>query len=330
MFDNATTTDSERTTDTYEDDIAYGGRSLVALFGDGDSARQAARGLHDEGFHDIWLGVTHAATSAAAPLGMGGSTASTAPVPAGNDVVVEPIDESLGDKIGRFFSGESQARSLYDELRRHGVDAEQARRIEDQIPAETAVLTVDGANHPEAAATILERSGGHLVAGEGFESTASSDADRESLRGSDVLGYRDPQRYARGSEIDDERRVQLRAERLSVDKRREAIGEATIGKDVVETQQDVDVPVVREELFVQRRPASDTRSEAVAPIGDANDTIRIPLMRERVVVSKRPVVTGEYVVGKRAVTETEHVSETTREERLRVNGGAADRSDVAN
>jgi uncharacterized protein (TIGR02271 family) len=253
-------------------------------------------------------------------------------------LVVESDAQTFAEKLGRFFSGEAGTRSLFDELQRHGVDATAARRIDERIPPESAVLTVDGANHPEAAASIIENCGGHIVAGEAFETGSGSDAavaqgvasdGPAERRGSDVLGYRDPQRYARGTEIDDERRVQLRGERLDVDKRRETAGQATVGKDVVEHRQDMDVPVVREELFVERRAPSDVAADA-GEIGSDRETISIPLMRERVVVTKRPVIVGEYVVGKRAVTENQHVSETTREEKLRVNdeanGGANDLS----
>jgi uncharacterized protein (TIGR02271 family) len=305
----------------------YSGRALVALFAGRDTAREAAHRLHDEGFHDTWIGVTHVAGDSyddgelyMAPVGSTGVAASSGAAASG-DVVVESDSDSIGDKIGRFFTGESGTRSLYDELVNHGVDRASALRVEDQIPPESAVLTVDAANHPEAAAAIIEQAGGHLIAGEGFASagaSATAATVAAERRGSEVLGYGDPQQYARGTKIDEERRLQLRAERLSIDKRQESLGEATIGKDVVETRQEIDVPLIREVLFVERRPASDsTVSTDTSPIG-TDDTITIPLLRERVVVTKRPVVTGEYVIGKRAVTEMEHVSETTREERLRV------------
>jgi uncharacterized protein (TIGR02271 family) len=296
------------TTDYAQDDV-HDGRSLVAIFPDKSSAREAASRLHEAAFHGVWIGVTHDPSETYGDESAGGT-------------VVESSDESLGEKIGRFFTGDEAQRSLYDELTRHGVASTEALRIEDQIPAESAVLTVDGANHPEAAAATIEQCGGHVIAGEGFIDDESLFADSTvERRGSEVLGYGDPQRYARGTEVDDQRILQLRTERLNVDRRREASGEATIGKAVVETQQDFDVPVVREELFIQRRPVSDSSASAEGgSFGSERDMIRIPLMRERVVVTKRPVVSSEYVVGKRTVTETEHVSESTQEERLRVDG----------
>ncbi len=136
-----------------------------------------------------------------------------------------------------------------------------------------------------------------------------------------MLGYGDASQYARGEGIDEQRRVALREERLSVDKRRVSAGEAVITKDVVEHRQDIDVPVIREELFVERQPVSETTTASgeIGPVGQG-ETIRVPLMREEVAVTKRAVVTGEVLVGKRQITETEHVGETTREEKLRVDG----------
>jgi len=301
------------TTTGYTRDDVYEGRSLVAIFADKSSAREAASRLHEAGFHGVWIGVTHVPSETYDSASAGG-------------IVVESSDESFGEKIGRFFTGDESQRSLYDELTRHGVASTEALRIEEQIPAESAILTVDGANHPEAAAATIEQCGGHVIAGEGFIDDDSFLTDsNEERRGSDVLGYGDPTRFARGTEVDDERVLQLREEGLSVDKRREATGEATIGKDVIEHQQEFDVPVVREELFIQRRPVGDnSTSPEAGSFGSERDLIRIPLMRERVVVTKRPVVAAEYVVGKRSVTESEHVSETTQEERLVVDGAASE------
>ena len=303
------------------DEQAHGGRSLVAVFPDREAARRAASQLQEDAFHHVWLGITHAA-----PVdGYASPNAVATRIP--GETVVESASDSLGDKFNRFFTGETNERSLYDALVRHGVDGTQARRIEDQIPPETAILTVDGKNHPEAAASTIESCGGHVIAGESFATGTGEAYDdaattaSDTRRGSDILGYRDPNRYARGTEIDDERRLQLRSERLNVDKNATVAGEASIETKVVEHHNDLDVPVVHEELYVERRPASATAVDDTSsrPIG-SNDVIRIPLMQEHVVVTKRSAVSGEYVIGKRAVTDTEHVAETTREEKLVVNG----------
>jgi len=335
------TSDSMQPETTHHDD-AYGGRSLVAIFPNRQGARDAAARLREDGFHHVWIGVTHVApTDATGETGLLHGSSAPLGSSAESTTVVETDAATFGEKVGRFFTGDSIERSLASELAKHGVDRAEAARIEDQIPPETSILTVDGANHPEAAATTIESCGGHVISGEAFAGSGTamgtagaaaatgSAAEATSRRGSEILGYGDPDKYARGSAIEGEQRVQLRAERLNIDKQREGSGEATVGKRVVEQDEGIDVPLVHEELFVERRAPSATAPTATGAIG-SDDTIHVPLMRERVVVTKRPVVTGEYTVGKRDVQTTQTVNETTRQEELVVNDpanpGASDRS----
>jgi hypothetical protein len=241
-------------------DDAYEGRALVAVFGDRETAHAAAHELHDEGFRRTWLGVTRQAQPASStsdndppmPGTMSGTTRTTVESAEGDDSVME--------KIGRFFTGESGEKSLYEELVRHGVAPSEAQRIEASLPPDTAILTVDGHNHPELAAEIIERAGGPLLAGEAIAANADEGleplAASDTLRGSDVLGYGSATEYARGEQIDAQRRLQLREERLSIDKEQVPAGEAEIGKDVVEHEMQVDVPTIREEMFIERRPVA--------------------------------------------------------------------------
>ncbi|MET4655548.1 uncharacterized protein (TIGR02271 family) [Exiguobacterium sp. PvP048] len=118
----------------------------------------------------------------------------------------------------------------------------------------------------------------------------------------------------------EEERLRLHEERLNVDKERVQTGEVNVSKRVVEDQQSIEVPVEREEVYVERRPVneSETRTDAFV---DENDSIHVPLSEERVVVSKQDVVTEEIVVGKRKVQDTETVSETVRREEADINDG---------
>jgi uncharacterized protein (TIGR02271 family) len=314
-------------------DETYEGRGLVAAFADRESAHDVAGALRDEGFHNIWTGVTRASDASSTTATAGGTT-------------VEPADDSFGAKLGRFFSGESGETGLYEALVRHGVAQSEARRIDSSLTANSVILTVDGSNHPELAAQIIEDRGGHILAGESFgddESYGGATAydtaaersmdqtDRTTempgLRGSQVLGYQNPSEYARGQRLDEEQRIRLREERLNVDKTRVSAGTAEVSTEVVEHQQSIDVPTVREEVFIERRPVTEQTEAGVEPI-TTGQTIRIPLTREQIAVTKRPVVKEEVVVGKREVTDTQHVSATTREERL-VEGGATAGTGVA-
>jgi uncharacterized protein (TIGR02271 family) len=89
-----------------------------------------------------------------------------------------------------------------------------------------------------------------------------------------------------------------------------------IGKDVVEEQQTVQVPVTRKEAFIQRHPVD--RRPADGGIGESDETICVPLHEEQVSVDKRAVVTEEINVGKRQIQETQQVTGTVRREEARI------------
>lgn len=111
-----------------------------------------------------------------------------------------------------------------------------------------------------------------------------------------------------------DRTMQLREERLDVSKKRFSKGDAHVRKEVITETKNIDVPVEREELVIERRPASGR-----AAVGDLKaEEIRIPLTEERVDVSKHSVVTEEVSVGKRKVRDTHRVTATVGHEELRV------------
>ena len=122
--------------------------------------------------------------------------------------------------------------------------------------------------------------------------------------------------------------VRLHEERLQVDKQRVQAGEVRLGKDVVSEEQSIDVPVTREEVVVERRPASQSATSDVGQIGDGEE-ISIPVMREEVGVSKRTVATEDVGVSKRQVEETQTVGGTVRKERARIEGDV-DSDEVGN
>lgn len=118
------------------------------------------------------------------------------------------------------------------------------------------------------------------------------------------------------AEADVERRMPLREEQLSIDKRPVESGEAVVRKDVVTETRHVDVPVQHEEVYVEHRPSSGV--EAAEGEIKEGDEIHIPVTKEELDVEKRLVKTGDVVVGKRSVQESESVDETIRKEKARV------------
>ncbi len=115
----------------------------------------------------------------------------------------------------------------------------------------------------------------------------------------------------------DEQTLQLREEELQARKRSVESGQVRVGKDVVEEQRTLEVPVTREEVVIERRPVDRQVADADA-VGDSDETIRVPVREEQVSVDKRAVVTEEINVGKRQFQETEQVSGTVRREEARI------------
>jgi len=116
-------------------------------------------------------------------------------------------------------------------------------------------------------------------------------------------------------------RVPLIEERLNVSKQ-ESAQEATITKEPVTETKTVDVPVMHEEVTIERRPASETTTAAASerPV-ESKTEMKIPLKKEEVQVTKEPYVKEEVAVKKKPVTETRKVSEQVRSEKVSTTRG---------
>ena len=127
-----------------------------------------------------------------------------------------------------------------------------------------------------------------------------------------------------GRQQEEETTVPLIEERLNVSKRTSTT-QYTITKEPVVEKKTIEVPVTREELVVEKRPAKDsTSSSAQGPVKSKTE-IKVPLMREEVQVTKEPFVKEEVVVKKKPVTETRTVSDTVTKERINMSGTATGR-----
>jgi uncharacterized protein (TIGR02271 family) len=111
-------------------------------------------------------------------------------------------------------------------------------------------------------------------------------------------------------------RVRRYEEELDVQKVDRQVGEVVVTKNVVEDTKTVEVPVRREEVHIERRPAS---GEATA--GDeafAGERIAVPVMEEDVEVRKVPRVVEEIEITKTPTEQTRQVEETVRREEIDV------------
>jgi len=111
-----------------------------------------------------------------------------------------------------------------------------------------------------------------------------------------------------------DRTLQLREEQVKVNKHREKTGEVDVHKEVVTEHRQITVPVEREEVVIERRPAHGS-----AAAGDIKaEQIRIPVSEEKVSVHKETVVKEEVSVGKRKVHDTKTVGADVKHEEVRV------------
>jgi len=255
---------------------------VVAFFSRREDAYRALSDLKEAGFNSDQIGLA---------VGHEGETS-------GNTTSTREYDSSFWQKVKDFFSGEDHHdhTDFGDVASPMGLTDDRYEYYQRGISSGGAIVTVTGDRISEAR-TILQRDGADLR-DSGFE----SDSSARSMRASGVSG------------IQGERRIQLRGEMLRTHKERVERGEVRLRKDVVTENQNVQVPVTREELVIERTPGS---GQVAGEVG-RDEEIRVPLSEERVRVEKQPVVNEEVRVGKRQVQSNKEVSDKVRHEELRV------------
>ncbi len=119
----------------------------------------------------------------------------------------------------------------------------------------------------------------------------------------------------------------LRKEELDINKRSVHKGDVEFGKEIIEEKMSVDVPVMREEVVIERKAINNVASDS--PITEDGHTIKIPVSEEKVNVGKHTVITGEISAHKRSIEDTQHIDENLKREEARINKkGNADIVDI--
>jgi uncharacterized protein (TIGR02271 family) len=186
-----------------------------------------------------------------------------------------------------------------------GVPEEEAEYYEGEAKAGRTLVAVRADGRYDEARGILREYGAYDI--ESRDAAAVATASRTSTAAAGV-GQR---------ATSDEDSLQLREEELHARKTSTETGEVRLGKEVVSEERSVEVPLTREEVYIDRQPVERRPSDT--PIGDSDRTsIDVPVREERVEVEKRPVVYEEVGIGKREVQETRNVDATVRREELRV------------
>lgn len=113
-----------------------------------------------------------------------------------------------------------------------------------------------------------------------------------------------------GADLDNDEKVTLHEERVNVGTEKVDAGRLRLRKHVVTDTETVEVPVEREEVFVERTPASGRDGGRIG-----EEEVDVQLTKERPVINKETVATEDVHVGTRAVHDTERVTtDVSREE----------------
>jgi uncharacterized protein (TIGR02271 family) len=290
------------------------GKTVVGLFASLAAAERGIQGLTAAGFSKQQIGVavrdkqqqqeltegtgTQVAEGAATGAVGGGVLGGVVGLLAGVGALAIPGIGPIvaGGALASTLAGAgigAAAGGLIGALAGMGVPEEDARHFERGFQAGGVLVTVEAGAEAERARQVLIANG----------------AD---LGGTQDVSTRTPQTAT--SENAD--RLQLREEQLDIEKDRVQAGEVRLRKEVVTEQRDIEVPVTREEVVIERHAAEGEKRPGGA-IGE-DEEVRIPLMEEEVRVEKTPVVREEVSVRKRQVQDTQAVSETVRREEAQI------------
>ena len=121
-------------------------------------------------------------------------------------------------------------------------------------------------------------------------------------------------------------RFPLVEEKLNVSKKEVTYKEATLVKEPITETKTVEVPVMHEELIVERRPPTEatTSQHELKPPVTTREEIKIPLKKEEVEVKKEPYVKEEVVIKKKRVEEKKTITEDVKSETLADDGTGND------
>ncbi|GHH99692.1 YsnF/AvaK domain-containing protein [Neobacillus kokaensis] len=191
-----------------------------------------------------------------------------------------PFEDNMNQQNGR--------NTYHDHLIAQGISEADALKYEEDINSGMVLLLAEKGQENFSAAEF-----------------STGTIDREHTNLEDTL------------DTDNQRSLKLREEQLDVNKNRIQTGAVEVKKDVIEEQETVNVPVKHEEVYVERRAVDSTDADTTTPIGD-DETIRVPIIEERIEVTKKPVVTEELVIDKKQVTETQQVTENVKREEAKV------------
>jgi len=300
---------------------------VVGAFHDASAAQEAVRALKKAGFTDAHIGVVshdksgaatatgtaekgnNMAEGAAAGLGVGAGVGAlwALGIAAGFMPVIGPVVAGgiLGSVLASAAGGAAIA-GVVGALIGLGIPEEDANYYDAEFKSGRTIVTVKADGRYDEAWQIMHSHGAY---NREIGATATTGSARTAAATGMTAGCSTTS--AAGGQT-----VKVHEEHLQAHKTTERAGEVHVRKEVHTEQQTIHVPVTREEVVIERRPAHGTASAADIRAGTSE--IRIPVSEERVHVQKETVLKEEVTVGKRKVTGTEEVTGTVRKEEVKV------------
>jgi uncharacterized protein (TIGR02271 family) len=109
--------------------------------------------------------------------------------------------------------------------------------------------------------------------------------------------------------------IQLKEEKLDIAKWWIQTGEVKAFKETFMEEKTFTVPVIREELVIEKKVLDSSKSEhEEAP----NEVIRIPLSEELVEFTKKRVTLEDVSIYKQQIKDIKHIEETLKREEIKV------------
>jgi len=133
------------------------------------------------------------------------------------------------------------------------------------------------------------------------------------------LGYADVQQHlnTRGYQAGETMVVPIIVEELDVQRRLVETGRVRVNKLVREHQETIEEPLIREQVVVERRAVNQLLNEPVS-VRYEGDTMIVPVLEEVLVVEKRLVLKEEILITKQRTEQRESQTVTLRSEEVTV------------
>jgi uncharacterized protein (TIGR02271 family) len=110
-------------------------------------------------------------------------------------------------------------------------------------------------------------------------------------------------------------RLQIHQEILDIYKETIQTGEVNIHKEIIKEERIIKIPVIREELVIEKKAFGEKNSKESL---DEPDIIRIPLKDETIEIIKHPVILEDVDIYKRKFKDIKHIKEMLKRESIHI------------